>query len=1017
MASKVTAVSAKLPSRRRRESSEELTGGSLASLGGSGFGTASFDKTSKDAASIAKKPNDSFELASNSSTKGSGSGISPSGRRPFRKRAGTVDFSLNLEDDSTLNLSNTDDPLRVLPAVDALPPIDSLPVVAMAENDSNIIREGRSQSSSLDRLDALGNEAGEAAGKIIDARGRRARAGSFSARSNHSDNSSSHGTMTSQSQRFLLEAFMGDAEESLMLDHRRERLGSFDTRERLGSFDVRDRLGILDGRDRLGSIDVRDRLASFEARERLGSDPRELSESFERARSGSFRRERLESWGAMSELSAPYHGDSGNESGSTSAAALAARLYTSLANDITAAANLDGSESVSSFLVNDEVVPTRISVNRSRRNSITSETSSALDAQASAEADLGADLHKFVNAAMASVGDQLAAATAAENPLADHESVASSTISPMIGAASDAKAVPTRPRSDSNASALNISVDYDAVAAAVDAAQAAARAIDLDTIAKMAPSTSSGPPKKRRALKLPTRMSSSDSQSSSKSMRKPTGALHSELPPIPPTKMDDKEMEVLRERARAAAGYVPPVAPGSTPLPPKKKARVDCSNPQTPAFKTAESHQTPLTSNSACNSATPSAPYTPAMSTPGSAKSTASKGQSSQKWDSMFDCLLEFIEERKKEDAAEMSEEEFKDWVWDGNVPTTYKTRDGKALGRWVNNQRSAKSKGVLKEDRENRLIGAGLKWSVLASNSWNEMLEELRIYVSDQKKAGRKWDGNVPTNYRIKTRSPNGGKDDEDKNLGRWVNRQRSLYQAGKLRKDRQHALEKVGLKWSMLATTSWESMYDTLCDYIQSKTKETGCEWDGNVPANYKTDDNPPRALGRWINRQRSAFGKDKLKPEYMDKLNKLGLKWSVHERRPVTAPDSVKSAPAPCSRPANATPVRTTSTPAPSAGSGATATKPTLPAAKEVAGAPTLKTAPAASSSTASDSKTGRAPGSSEAASATVSQKATTSVQPAPAAQATTKQEDDNATTRGEVPDSAPSSMAKKDDVTPK
>lgn len=31
----------------------------------------------------------------------------------------------------------------------------------------------------------------------------------------------------------------------------------------------------------------------------------------------------------------------------------------------------------------------------------------------------------------------------------------------------------------------------------------------------------------------------------------------------------------------------------------------------------------------------------------------------------------------------------------------------------------------------------------------------------------------------------------DEDKNLGRWVNRQRSLYQAGKLREDRQ----KVGM------------------------------------------------------------------------------------------------------------------------------------------------------------------------------------------------------------------------------
>jgi hypothetical protein len=157
-----------------------------------------------------------------------------------------------------------------------------------------------------------------------------------------------------------------------------------------------------------------------------------------------------------------------------------------------------------------------------------------------------------------------------------------------------------------------------------------------------------------------------------------------------------------------------------------------------------------------------------------------------------------------------------------------------------------------------------------------------------------------VPTNYRIKVSKEKAScfskDDDDDKNLGRWVNRQRSMKQAGKLRKDRQLALEKIGLKWSMLATTSWESMFDTLCEYVEEKRKG-GTEWDGNVPANYKTEDEPPRALGRWINRQRSAYGKKKLKGEYVSKLNKLGLKWSVHERRPGyqnsdPRPDSSKS-----------------------------------------------------------------------------------------------------------------------------
>ena len=201
---------------------------------------------------------------------------------------------------------------------------------------------------------------------------------------------------------------------------------------------------------------------------------------------------------------------------------------------------------------------------------------------------------------------------------------------------------------------------------------------------------------------------------------------------------------------------------------------------------------------------------------------------------------------------------------------------------------RSAKAKGSLKDEREQRLINAGLKWSVVASNSWNEMLEELSIYIKEQHRQGKVWDGNVPTNYQIKSR-PHGGFNGEDKNLGRWVNRQRSLYQSGKLRKERKILLENVGLKWSMLATTSWDGMYETLKEYSEQQTKKSGggddvnqpSVWDGNVPATYRTNDNPPRALGRWVNRQRSAYAKKKLKKEFVDKLNELGLKWSVHQR----------------------------------------------------------------------------------------------------------------------------------------
>jgi len=129
----------------------------------------------------------------------------------------------------------------------------------------------------------------------------------------------------------------------------------------------------------------------------------------------------------------------------------------------------------------------------------------------------------------------------------------------------------------------------------------------------------------------------------------------------------------------------------------------------------------------------------------------------------------------------------------------------------------------MLRKDREDRLIAAGLKWSVLATSTWSDMIRELKVYISEHSKDGESWNGNVPTNYKIKSNmAADGSEMDEEKNLGRWVNRQRSLYHAGRLKKDRQKELEAIGLKWSVLATASWEVMFEGLCEYRETKIKE---------------------------------------------------------------------------------------------------------------------------------------------------------------------------------------------------
>ena len=136
-----------------------------------------------------------------------------------------------------------------------------------------------------------------------------------------------------------------------------------------------------------------------------------------------------------------------------------------------------------------------------------------------------------------------------------------------------------------------------------------------------------------------------------------------------------------------------------------------------------------------------SAPYTHAAQTPSSAYSSKCiTAQSQQKWEDMFKCLVRYIEETREMATRHMNDEQKAAWIWDGNVPTSYKTPCGKALGRWVNNQRSAKAKDTLKDDREVRLVSTGLKWSVITTNTWKYMLAELELYISEQTKTGKPW-------------------------------------------------------------------------------------------------------------------------------------------------------------------------------------------------------------------------------------------------------------------------------------
>ncbi|KAL7563615.1 hypothetical protein ACA910_013356 [Epithemia clementina (nom. ined.)] len=732
-------------------------------------------------------------------------------------------------------------------------------------------------------------------------------------------------------------------------------------------------LGLVGGRDRLGSLG-----SALDASDLLSS-----------------RRDRLESWGGMSDLSGALQLSSTTTGAANHTNSIPGNFTMTLMQT-----NDDGEVTVPeigfpSSDTNNQALLGRHGMNRDRLNSLASASEASLTGfpMQVEGIDVTIDIQAFVSATVASMSDQLAEIASAvelvgtlgedailrrdpdddddgeddddddDNDDDDDDDDDDHNLNESLDVGSDASSsvLRRRPRSQSVNSGI-LSVDRDALAVAVDAASAAAAAFDLEGVGRKH-SNSFGsalslseildtndcddeavedePPKKKRSPprqrkkkeKLPSSPFSSK-PANRRSNRRPLplsqrtrgGSEHSsgsDQAPEPHKKssMDKKEEAELRQRARAAvSARCHPLkkrvrdqgscstATSASSRPLKKRAKRNSSGgsdkkaakpppASTPFSSLTSSHVTPKQSNRTVTKPddVPVAPLVPssgaaaageaATLTPVLSSCKPANDKANQKWDSMFDQLLNFIDDRRAKETEGLPEEEQDMWIWDGNVPTNHKTEDGKALGRWVNNQRTAKVKGALRDDRIRRLEDAGLKWSVLPANAWNESLEELRLYVQERTKDGSEWDGNVPTNYQIKAR-PDGKFVGEDRNLGRWVNRQRSQYQAGKLRKDRQLALENLGLKWCMLEFTAWDSMYEILLRYIEEQRKGNRGRWDGNVPTNYKTPDHPPKSLGRWINRQRTAHYKKKLKQEYVDKLNRVGLRWSVHERVTTTS-----------------------------------------------------------------------------------------------------------------------------------
>lgn len=194
------------------------------------------------------------------------------------------------------------------------------------------------------------------------------------------------------------------------------------------------------------------------------------------------------------------------------------------------------------------------------------------------------------------------------------------------------------------------------------------------------------------------------------------------------------------------------------------------------------------------------------------------------------------------------------------DVPTNFKSKDGKHLGNWVLRQRQLNKSNSLTDEQVNKLDSIGMDWMDRVDRIWENGFIEAKNYSEEY--------GNlsVSKNYRSNTDFP----------LGIWIQRQRSLYKNKKISDDRIKRLTDIGMKWN---SDNWESRFNLVKQYYEEH---------GTINISQK-EVVQGVWLGKWIVSQKKAMESGKLTNEQIVMLKTLPMEevgrkdnlwWSMYE-----------------------------------------------------------------------------------------------------------------------------------------
>ena len=193
-----------------------------------------------------------------------------------------------------------------------------------------------------------------------------------------------------------------------------------------------------------------------------------------------------------------------------------------------------------------------------------------------------------------------------------------------------------------------------------------------------------------------------------------------------------------------------------------------------------------------------------------------------------------------------------------GNLecPHNYIDASGIRLGTWINYLRGRYKKqgrSVLTDEQFRMLNAIGMRWSGKHDQQWNQYYQLLKIYVQ------RTGNSDVPVTWR-----------EGDVPLGRWYRRQKELFAAGKLPRERAEHLSALGMRLTTL--DPWEAKFRLAKAYSESHGGSL------TVPNDYVVQG---VRLSKWLHEQQllgKGGRKKKLSPEQKRKLESIGMTFGI-------------------------------------------------------------------------------------------------------------------------------------------